>query len=243
MGFWNRFQKEKEAQTPAEQTSSPFESPYGPQINAHFEKLFPGRTPLVWKDARGMEIHILAPTDKEPYYVAYSVGMSAQKMQLDNLPYGRYEDLRTAELMLYLPADWPMAQLVATAADPDMDSGWPLRMLYRLACMPQKNGIWLGSGHSIPNGEPPRPMADSTGFCGAVLYLPAEGNGPKTVEPVMIGDSEQLLLYVVVPVYSEELEYKQAYGAERLEERLRSLPEHSGFIVNIQRPSTVRLDH
>ena len=238
MSFLNRLFGQKEEEQP--HTGKLFESPYAEQINKHFQENFPGRSELVWSDDDGMEIHLYAPTAEEPYYVAYTVGMSANLMELDNMVHNKqYGYLRTAELMMYLPADWPMACLLARqeGEEPNREACWPLRMLYRLACMPQKQHTWLGSGHSIPNGDPPKALADNTKFCGAVLYLPAEKNGPKTVHPVPISVSKKVLLYVVTPVYEDEMQMKLEKGANDLEADLRDLPEHSGFIVTVDRPS------
>ena len=222
-----------------------YDTPYAQQINQHFEENFPGRTPLVWEDRDGMQIHLLAPTPEEPYYVAYTVGMSANLMEMDNMAHNRqYGYLRSAELMMYLPADWPMAGMLARAAEeePPRAVCWPLRMLYRLACMPEKCHTWLGDGHSIPNGDPPKALADNTKFCGAVLYLPADQNGPKVVQPVPVRTSKKVMLYVVVPVYEDEMDMKLKKGARWLEDDLRALPDHAGFIVNIDRPSVAEPD-
>lgn len=217
-----------------------YNTPYAENIIKHFEENFPGRATIEWQDKDGMRIRLMAPTEQEPYYVAYTVGMSANLMELDNMAHNKqYTYLRTAELMMYLPANWPMAGLLAKGADekPDPETCWPLRMLYHLACMPQKQHTWLGNGHSIPNGEPARPLAPNTEFSGAVLYLPADKNGPKTVHPVPVTVSKKVFLYVAVPVYSDEMQMKILNGAGYLEADLRDLPDHTGFIVTPGRPS------
>lgn len=238
MSFWKSLFGTPAEPVPTGCPADRFDTPYADAINAHFEKEFPDRAPLVWKDADGMEIHLLAPTEKEPWYVAYTVGMSAHLMELDNVGNRRkYGYLRTAELMMYLPADWPMAGLLARreGEEPDRETCWPLRMLYKLSRMPQAQNTWLGAGHTVPNGEPPHALADNTDFCGAALFLPADGNGPHEIQPVPVSQDQSVLLYVVVPVYKEELELKQLRGAEALESDLRMLPNHSGFIVDIHR--------
>ena len=62
----------------------------------------------------------MEPLPEEPYYVLYTSGMSALPMTLDNLPYGgkKYDYLRRAELLCYLPAGWPVA---AAGTDADAD--------------------------------------------------------------------------------------------------------------------------
>ena len=240
MSFLSSLFGKADTQPPEHVNGKLYGTPYAQQINEHFTKNFPGRTDLVWQDRDGMQIHLLSPTQEEPYYVAYTVGMSANLMEMDNMAHNKqYGYLRTGELMMYLPADWPMAGLLAKQdAEPDPEACWPLRMLYRLACMPYKNKTWLGSGHSIPNGDPPRPLAPNTEFCGAVLFLPAEKNGPKEVHPVPISVAKKVLLYVVCPVYQDEMDMKLQSGATFLEAELRDLPNYTGFIVTANRPST-----
>lgn len=214
-----------------------FDTPYMAEIEQHFAKTFPDRALLKWQDEEGMQIHLLAPTEQEPYYVAYTVGMSANQMTLDNLLRRRkYESLRTAELMMYLPADWPMAGLLARSEQPDPAVCWPLSTLYKLAKMPEKQHTWLGMGHTVPNGEPPRPFAQGTNFCGVMLCLPSEANGPREVQPVPVGD-QQLMLYTVVPLYADEMDLKIRKGSDYLEMCLQELPRKTGFVVKEGRPS------
>lgn len=80
------------------------------------------------------------------------------------------------------------------------------------------------------------------GFTGVVLYFPDEGNGPKRVLPMPTADGEQVMLYVAVPVYPEEMELKLAVGAYELEELLRTLPDAQGFIITNGRPNTAKGD-
>lgn len=244
MSFLSRLFGTSQPERPAHEGPL-YNTPYAESIIRHFEENFPGRATIEWQDKDGMRIRLMAPTEQEPYYVAYTVGMSANPMELDNMPHSRqYAYLRTAELMIYLPAGWPMAGLLAKDADeaPAPETSWPLRMLYRLACMPQKQHTWLGSGHSVPNGEPPRPLAPNTEFSGAMLYLPADKNGPKTVQPVTVTENEKVLLYVAVPVYSDEMQMKLENGAGYLEADLRDLPDYTGFIVTPGRPSVVETE-
>ena len=218
---------------------------YKNKLLEHFAAVFPGRETLVWDDAETcIELAVMAPTAAEPYYVAYTIGMSAEPMNLDSMPRGKkYEWLRTAELMLFLPGDWP----VQAAGGPDdlaaperKAAAWPLRLLRLLAAMPRRGNTWLGAGHSIPNGDPPHPYAPNTPFAGAVLFLPSEKNGPKPVPGVNIGGGMRLMLYTVTPVYPAEMEYKLQYGAEALEQKLQALPGGAGFMTDNRRPCLVQ---
>lgn len=217
-------------------------SPYYEELEAFFNGAFPGRETFVWHEIISDRVHIdvysMAPTPQQPYFVLYTVGMSALPMSLKGVPHaGRYGYLQRAELVAYLPADWPLEQLQGPDT-PEEAVYWPVRLLKGLARMPHRYDTWLGAGHSVPNGEPMRPYDASTGFSGAVLYFPDEGNGPQCLLPVATKDGGQVMLYVVVPVYPGEMEYKLEKGADALEERLRALPGWQGFLISNDRPDT-----
>ncbi len=217
-------------------------SPYYEELETFFNSAFPGRETCVWHEIVSDRVHIdiyrMAPTPQQPYSVLYTVGMSALPMSLKGVPHAkRYGYLQRAELVAYLPADWPLEQLQG-ADTPAEEVDWPVRLLKGLARMPHRYDTWLGAGHSVPNGEPMRPYDVSTGFSGAVLYLPDEGNGPQGLLPVPTKDGGQVMLYVVVPVYPGEMEYKLEKGADALEERLRALPGWQGFLISNDRPDT-----
>ena len=77
-------------------------------------------------------------------------------------------------------------------------------------------------------------------FTGAVLFLPGEKNGPKPLDAVKLGAGRRLMLYIVVPVHPEEMQFKLDHGAEALEEKLRALPGGAGFMVDDRRPSVAK---
>ena len=218
-------------------------TPYAHELDAFMDRMFPGRSVVVWREknmeAGRVDVCVMQPTAKEPYYVLYTSGMSAQEMTLDHLPYPEhYSYLRRAELLMYLPATWPMQTLFSAGENPVPESVyWPVRALKYLARMPQLCNTWLGAGHSVPNGDPMVPFEGAQGFSGMMLYFPDEGNGPKKLLPVPTDDG-QIMLYVAVPVYAEEMNYKLAAGADALENRLRALPNAEAFIVTNGRKNT-----
>ena len=78
-----------------------FRTAYKDRLLAHFDAAFPGRETLLWDDeTTGIELAVMKPTAAEPFYVAYTIGMSAEPMNLDDMPKKRqYEWLRWAELV------------------------------------------------------------------------------------------------------------------------------------------------
>jgi hypothetical protein len=69
-----------------------------------------------------IDVHIVAPTEERPFYSLITSGMSDKPM---NAPEGA-EEFRYAELMICLPADWPMTQ---EEWKQDADSFWPIQSL------------------------------------------------------------------------------------------------------------------
>ncbi len=147
--------------------------------------------------------------DDEPILL-YTLGLSAAPM---TLPAGVNQPAR-AELLLRVPASWSFAD---DGAFLERARSWPLDWLRALARAPAALGTWLGVGHTIPNGEPPRPLADGTGLAGFVLVPPTcleEGD-----DVVTTADGPVQLLSVL-PVFPGELRLVQERGLGALVERL-----------------------
>lgn len=171
--------------------------------------------PVAWvfheliSDKVHLDVHVVPATDDRPFHTLVTSGMSDRPM---TLPPGVTAPA-FAELLVCLPADWPLSQ--EAFADPD--NYWPVLWLKRLARLPHDYRTWLGFGHTIPNGDPAEPFGDNTDLC-CMLVLP----------PVRFGDDFPLLelpggksvaFYALVPLYREEMELKLARGTDVLLER------------------------
>lgn len=55
--------------------------------------------------------------------------------------------------LILLPADWPLDE----KAFKDERNYWPIRVLEQIGQLPHDLATWLGTGHSIPNGDPAKP--------------------------------------------------------------------------------------
>ena len=243
-GFFSGIANPRRDRLPTGVTVKHLRTAYRNKLLEHFATAFPGRETFIWDDPDTyIELAVMAPTAAEPYYVVHTIGMSADPMNLDDLPpKQQYDWLRTAELMAFLPGGWPVdaENWPEHLADPEnRAAAWPLLLLRSLAALPRRGNTWLGAGHSIPNGSPAHPYGGGSHFTGAVLFLTGEGNGPKPVENIKLEGGKRLMLYIVTPVYPQEMEFKIAFGAEELERRLRALPGGAGFMVDESRPCTV----
>src|SRR5439155_3323473 len=81
---------------------------------------------------------------------------------------GLIPEVRFAELLLALPPDWPLAP----EAFNDEANYWPLRWLKKLARLAHRMDGWLGLGHTVPNGDPPRPLGPNVRVAWWLVHEP-----------------------------------------------------------------------
>lgn len=119
-------------------------------------------------------------------------------------------ELRFAELMVTLPADWSLDQ----EDWQDESQFWPIRWLKMLARFPHEYDTWLGFGHTVPNGDPPEPFADNTKLC-CLLVLPSP-TVPEEFHTLKTSGDKEINFYSLVPLYREEMDLKLHQGADQL---------------------------
>ena len=177
-----------------------------------------------------VDIHVLAPTAKHPFYLAVTSGMSARPMTVPDDVEDR-DSWMFAELCMLLPPNWNPSQ----EAFKDERVYWPIRLLKTLARIPHDFSSWLGWGHSIPNGDPASPYAPDMHLSGAIL-----------IPPFLLGESlfvvpgnPPLHIFQVLPVTSAEMNLKLEVGIDDMLERLEDrIPDLYGP-VNPLRPSAI----
>lgn len=201
------------------------------QIGDHIAK-YCGKVEMVFheliSDLVHIDIHWVQPTPQRPYHTLVTSGMSDRPMAVpQGVPQGRF-----AELMISLPANWPLTE----EAFADEANYWPVRWLKILARFPHEYDTWLSWGHTLPNGDPPEPYADNTKLCCAIL-----------LSPVMVGegfaelkiDAEKTIhFYSFVPLYAEEVAFKLQQGADPLVERFAK--HRVTELLNINRPNVCK---
>lgn len=178
------------------------------EIRAHVERHI-GPVERVWPELFSrvrIDLLMVSPTPRRPYVTLVTVGMSERPMAVpagvDSPPY--------AELLLCLPPDWPR-----TERDWANDANyWPLRTLRQAARMPHQYGTWLDVWHTVPNGEPPLPLAAGVDFV-AVLIAPTFRVGPE-LPALTTTDGTQIAFHGVVPLYPGELRLARDVGMEEL---------------------------
>ncbi len=181
------------------------------RIVAHVEKYLGPVSPAVVKSIVSgevdLQIHAVPPEDGRPFLTLFTTGMSSRAMPV---PAGS-EDLSHAELLIYLPADWP----VPTERVPDAEHFWPVEWLRRVAEYPFTGGAWPPGDYAvISNGEPPQPLAPHVRFTSLLLLTNA---GP--LDLLRLDSGKTIRLYTIFPLYTEERDLVLAQGPRPLLER------------------------
>jgi hypothetical protein len=177
-------------------------------LEAHYEQHLGPST--VWheliSDLIHIDLYMHPPTATRDYTVLTTIGMSALPM---TAPPGA-EEARFAELMIALPASWPLTQ----EAFENEDHYWPLRWLKQLARLPHEYDTWLSYGHTVPNGDPAEPLAGNTRMSGVVLLPPINFGDDFTT--ATLEDGSPVHLWAVIPLYPEEMDLKLREGVDAL---------------------------
>jgi len=153
-----------------------------------------------------VDIYVIEPSDSRNYYTLVTSGMSALKMKT---PPG-YGSTKYAELMISLPPDWKFDE----ESLKDNKYYWPIFWLKYLARFPHKHNTWLGSGHTMPNGDPAEPIAPNTELRGFVL-LPTVLFG-KQGRVCKQGIFKRVNLYTIHPLHESEMQLKLENGIDAL---------------------------
>jgi uncharacterized protein len=198
-------------------------------ILEHIEKHFGKPQPLGLQEIvpgdPPIDIHVIPPLADRNNIALVTSGMSARPM---TVPPGG-ENYQFAELIMYLPPDWPLTALALK----EPEHAWPIEWLRRIAHYPHDYHTWLGGPTTvIANGEPPEPITPFTQL--TCLFLVVE---PEEFSHVRLPDGRTVVFYTVVPLYTEERDLEKAQGTPAL---LRLLAKYKmDMVVNIYRPNVV----
>lgn len=153
-----------------------------------------------------IDVHVINPTEKRPFYTLVTSGMSDKPM---NAP-AEYPELAYSELMICLPPDWPMGD----EAFKQNENYWPVYCLKHLARFPHQYKTWLWSSHTVPNGDPPAPFAANTRLCCALVISPV--TVPEGFQQLIIDDHKTIHFHAIVPLTEDEMNHKLQGGVEAL---------------------------
>ncbi|MDR3294715.1 MAG: suppressor of fused domain protein [Clostridiales Family XIII bacterium] len=160
------------------------------------------------------DVAILDPAPGRPFYTLVTIGMGAFVM---DVPQDLIDcELERAELMFCLPSSW----------NPEKSGDkwrWPLEWLRILAHIPAEKEMWLGWGHMVPIEEP---VAKNLAFSCMLLIDPVAFE--EAASYCEMPDGSIVNIYQVLPVFEDEMKFRQAQGTDALleifEERLGRRP-------------------
>lgn len=206
-----------------------FKEPTGTKhILDHIERHLGEPSPLSLQEvAPGdlpISIHVVRMRSKLALVTA---GMSQRPM---TVPEGG-EAYRYAELVMYLPLDWPLTE----KALHNVNYSWPIQWLRWMARYPHENQTWLGGPKVVvSNGEPPRPFAPNTQLSCLLAVTEASDFGW-----LWLGSERAIVFYSLYPLYAEERDLEKKYGTERLLELFEQYMVSQ--VLDVRRPNVASL--
>jgi hypothetical protein len=195
---------EKPEWTPADMSGNCMEQ-IDQHIQAHIGKV-ENVFHEIMSDIVHIDVHIVPPRQERPYYTFVTSGMSDLPMTVPN----GLERFRFAELLLCLPASWPMGN----EAFKRPENYWPIHGLKMLARFPHQYRTWLGFGHTMPNGNPSVPFAANTKMDGWMLAQPFTVS--KDFWNLQVSEDKLIWFYSLLPLFPDEMELKLKTNAETI---------------------------
>ena len=174
-----------------------------------------------------LDVLLIKATPQRPYHLLVTSGVSDLPMAV---PPEMFE-FRRCELLIPLPANWPLTE----AAFKNEANYWPIRWLKQIGRLPHEYDTWIGWGHTIPNGDPAEPIAN-TNFTGVILALPYFL--PTDFFRLTTSECEPISFYHLVPLYQEEMDLKLKAGADELESRFEK--QNIDFVLNPRRANVAK---
>jgi hypothetical protein len=173
-----------------------------------------------------IDIEIVPPSPQRPYYTLITAGMSELPM---TVPKGKKESAY-AELMLCVPASWKFDEKSLEG----QRYSFPIDWLRLMARFPHDGGTFLAPGHTIPNGDPPEPLAPGSKLCCLLIREPVttpDGFRTLTIK------KKTIRFYALIPLYEDEMRFKVAKGYKALD----ALLQENGVteLLDVKRPSVV----
>ena len=166
-----------------------------------------------------IDVHVIEPNQQLPYLTLVTSGMSDLDM---TVPKGLNpdEEYKLAEIIAFLPADWPVNNLNLAGSEDDSEQiGWyPVRWLKHYARFPHEKNTALSWFSSTSNGNPALPIGGDTEMVG-FLFAPALQLGSEGMF-VPTNDGRRIRLLNLVPIHTDEADFVMKRGGEALCDKL-----------------------
>lgn len=182
-------------------------------VSNHIKKMF-GESEMVLHEIATGFVHIdlipiKAAGEERPFVTVCTMGMSAAAMTIPE----DFEGPQYAELLMTLPAGWPMPP--ENPEDMSEDHWWPYRWLKQIAQVPSMFDTFVATGHTIPNGDPPEAITENVPFVGVVVVPQVANMEEESATTLDTGDRE-IAFYQLIPLLADEMDYKLEHGFEAL---------------------------
>lgn len=178
-----------------------------------------------------IDILPVPPSEAQPFWTFVTSGMSDRPM---SAPKGA-EAWRHGELLIRLPADWPVPEPgdQAMSAWRDPRAYWPIRILEMLAPFPHLYRSWIWTGHTLELG-PPEDMAPGSSFT-TVLLMPPR-TLPEDFRTLQVSPDRTIHFLSVIPLCREEADFKIGRGLDALLDLFPDDPAEVE-IIHVDRPN------
>ncbi|HYE60793.1 MAG TPA: suppressor of fused domain protein [Phycisphaerales bacterium] len=167
---------------------------------------------------------------------AVTMGMSAAPMNMPpmQLEPGEEDDFALpspyAELFIVLPGHWPVTQ----EALENPENWWPFFLLKECGRLPVLFDTFLGPGHTVPNGDPPEPLAPGCPFVGAVVV---QGEIISEEFSRLETEGKTIDFLFLAPLHADEMRYKLEHGYNALLDLFEQKEMDPFELANPERPS------
>ncbi|MBQ8825705.1 MAG: suppressor of fused domain protein [Oscillospiraceae bacterium] len=175
-----------------------------------------------------IDVFCALPSEEKPYYTLITSGMSDLPMTFgDNVDKTYAEDNCRCELMMLLPREWNIKSTASTLWN------WPINILKSAARYPHGSKTWIGEWHDIQFTDPIEPFAENTQLCALLFVRPTD----EKLRYITGENGMKINVYIAVPIYKEEMEFKLENGAEALLEKIFGTGEipDSAYVIDINR--------
>lgn len=146
---------------------------------------------------------------KSPITVIMTDGLSHYKMPVPE----KYAGREYNELYFCLPSYWEWETL------DNENMNWIYTWIHKMSDYVEKNQTWFGHGHTIPTGKNKLSISGTMKqnhffLCDPILL-------DEALAPLSFAD-KQIHFLAIVPIFEDEMDYKQARGAFKLLQKFNS---------------------
>lgn len=140
--------------------------------------------------------------------ILISSGLSDFKMPAHEKHIGKEH----AELYFYLPSYWDLEDIE------NLKFSWVFYWIERLKNYVIKNNAWFGHGHTMPCGKEMKSLSESMLQNHFILSDPVD---LKVELSPIIEEEKTIHFLAIIPIFPDEMDYKQGKGTFKLMEKLR----------------------